>query len=626
MRVLIASAPHADTFGYSMPPPGLLRLGGALEAAGHETHLEDLAFRQAGGSLGEGDQIFTEAAELLAAQGPMDMLGLSVMGATLPAALLIAQHYRTLEPSTPIVLGGPGATGIDAAILERFEAIDVVVRGEAECTLPNMLRRMAEGRDLVGVAGITRRDETGRVIVEADRPQIKDLNELPAPAWHLVAPLSAYKEITGENEGLVPIDSGRGCSYDCSFCTIGRYWSRRSRCLPPGRLVDEILQATSFAGARQAYLCHDLFGANRAGALDFCAQMEQRGGGVPWECRARVDHLDLEILLAMSAAGCYRVLLGIESADSSVRRANNKGTKDDLDPLKVLDACAEANITPILSFILGLPGEDSAALAMSLDMASDAALRAGVNLSFHLVNPQPGCELGESFAGKTQRIDDIPPDMAVGAGESPLERDLIDTHPDLFSTWHQLPHSDQRLRRLAKIAKKLPVLLQRYPRCFALMRKHLEMDSLALFWAWRGTERSFAGFVRSQRDPLLDDVLAWEEAQIRQSQEPEGISPTASTKDRPPVPRGEVLRVNHDLANLGPQCLEPAAVPTHILVQRAPGALTSTRTLKVTSDIARVLETLTGEHTMSQLESEHPGLEKTIQQLAAAGLVTQNSA
>ena len=105
MRVLIASAPHADTFGYSMPPPGLLRLGGALEATGHETHLEDLAFRQAEGSLGEGDQVFAEAADLLAAQGPMDMLGLSVMGATLPAALLIAQHYRTLPPSTIGVLG-----------------------------------------------------------------------------------------------------------------------------------------------------------------------------------------------------------------------------------------------------------------------------------------------------------------------------------------------------------------------------------------------------------------------------------------------------------------------------------------------------------------------------------------
>ena len=624
MRVLIASAPHADTFGYSMPPPGLLRLGGALEAAGHEPLLEDLAFRQAEGSLGSGDHIFQKAAELLDAQGPIDMLGLSVMGATLPAALLIAEQFRALKPTTPIVLGGPGASAIDVALLERFKAIDVVVRGEGERTLPNMLRRMAEGSDLVGVAGITRRDLDGRVIVEADQPLIGDLNELPAPAWHLVEPLRAYKEISGEDEGLVPIDSGRGCSYDCSFCSIGRYWNRRSRCLPSKRLVDEVLQATSQAGARQAYLCHDLFGANRKQALAFCEEMKKRGNGTPWECRARVDHLDLELLQAMAHAGCYRVLLGIESADPLVRRANNKNTPEDLDPLVVLDDCATAKITPILSFILGLPGEDSAALALSLDMASDAALRAGVNLSFHLVNPQPGCELGVEFQGRTRREEGIPPDMALGAGDSPAEQILIEAHPDLFSTWHQLPHPEEHMKELARIARKLPLLLQRHARTFALLRSHIGLDSLALFRAWRAAGRSFSGFVRSQADPLLDDVLAWEEAQIRQAQEPIHSTPGAFHPDSRPIPAGELLTVNHDLSSLGPNCLRPNADPTHMLVQRSPGTLASTRTLKVTDDIARVLETLTGIKTTGELESKHPGLQQTIQQLADVGLVTTN--
>jgi hypothetical protein len=61
-----------------------------------------------------------------------------------------------------------------------------------------------------------------------------------------------------------------------------------------------------------------------------------------------------------------------------------------------------------------------------------------------------------------------------------------------------------------------------------------------------------------------------------------------------------------------------------MLVQRSPGALASTRTLKITEDIARVLEALTGIQTTSELESNHPGLQQTIQQLAEAGLVTTN--
>lgn len=625
MRVLIASAPHADTFGYSMPPPGLLRLGGALEAAGHETLLEDLAFRQADGALGTGDSLFQAAAQLLADKGPLDLLGLSVMGATLPGALLIAQAYSKLCPTTPIAIGGPGAGGISVAILERFSFIQLVVRGEAEETLPEVLQRLSQGRDQRGVLGIDHRLSDGSLISEADRPQIKDLSTLPAPSWHLVEPLLRYKKITGEADGLVPIDSGRGCSYDCSFCSIGRYWSRRSRTLPPSRLVDEILFAASMPGARHAYLCHDLFGANRPQALEFCAEMESRGNRIPWECRARVDHLDLELLQAMHAAGCYRVLLGIESADPQVRQKNNKATRADLDPLAVLDACAEARVTPILSFILGLPGEDEDALALSLDLASDAALRAGVNLSFHLPNPQPGCELGEKFAGQSQQVEGIPPDMAFGAGETPAEQVLINANPDLFSTWHQVPLPSAHLLELAKIAKKLPVLLQRYARCFALLRDHLGLNALEVFRLWRAGKRSFAGFVRTQQDPLLDDVLAWEEAQIRQAQEPAKPLLRAPGQDCCPIPVGEVLRVQHDLASLSPTCLRPNAETSHLLIQPVPGAMAATRTLKVTGDIARVLQALQGKQTLKELMNQNPGLEDTIQQLAAAGLVTSTT-
>jgi len=65
-------------------------------------------------------------------------------------------------------------------------------------------------------------------------------------------------------------------------------------------------------GARSAYLCHDIFGANRGQALAFCSALEARGAPVPFEVRARADHLDLELLTAMRRAGGYRVLIGVE--------------------------------------------------------------------------------------------------------------------------------------------------------------------------------------------------------------------------------------------------------------------------------------------------------------------------
>ena len=192
--------------------------------------------------------------------------------------------------------------------------------------------------------------------------------------------IADYKEVTGEADGLVPIDSGRGCVYDCSFCSIGRTWGRRSRTLPADRLHEEVAALQTMPAARRAYLCHDIFGADRSHAVAFCDAMISSGTDIPWEVRARADHLDPGLLEHMARAGADRVLLGIESASPVVRRRNQKGMRDDVDLEAVIDECLTAGITPILSLILGLPGEDDEALDASLRFCARAALRGGVNL------------------------------------------------------------------------------------------------------------------------------------------------------------------------------------------------------------------------------------------------------
>ncbi|MFT7485092.1 MAG: radical SAM superfamily enzyme YgiQ (UPF0313 family), partial [Candidatus Paceibacteria bacterium] len=356
MRLLLAQAPFRDTFGYSMPPPGLLRLGGELLRQGWEVELEDLALRCAQGQLANGNLMCESAARMLLRRGTFDVIGLSVMGATLPAALAITKRLSELAPNVRLILGGPGLTGAHELVLERFPWLAALVCGEAERTLPELLQRFQQEQSLAGLAGIAWRDQQGTVHVEPARAQIADLGELADYAWDLLPPLLDYKRVSGESEGLTPIDSGRGCVFDCSFCTIGRYWERRSRPLPVARLVSEVMALENIDGALNAYLCHDIFAADRAHALAFCEAMIEAGPR-PWECRARVDHLDHDLLLQMGRAGCYRVLLGIESGAASVRGLANKGQYAELDVLQVVRDCSAAGIRPILSLILGLPGE-----------------------------------------------------------------------------------------------------------------------------------------------------------------------------------------------------------------------------------------------------------------------------
>ena len=95
-RTLLAYAPHFDTFGYSMPPPGLLRLGGTLEAAGFEVALEDLAYRLGAGDVHGDERLAESCADWLLARGDHGVIGFSTMGATLPASVAIAEIIREL--------------------------------------------------------------------------------------------------------------------------------------------------------------------------------------------------------------------------------------------------------------------------------------------------------------------------------------------------------------------------------------------------------------------------------------------------------------------------------------------------------------------------------------------------
>lgn len=521
MKVLIASAPHADTFGYSMPPPGLLRLGGALRDAGIHVELDDLAHRLAAGEIRGDDGLATSAAaHLVRGQVfPPEVAGLSVMGATLPVALLILEELRRAWPRTTLLLGGPGMNGTDLAVLERFPQVDAVVRGEAEITLVELCEALLEGTPMARVEGVTARDG-GRPVRAPDRPQIQDLHALPAPAWDLLPPIARYKEITGETDGLVPIDSGRGCVYDCSFCSIGRTWSRRSRPLPAARLADEVVALREMPAARRAYLCHDIFGARRDHAVEFCETLLEREIDVPWEVRARADHLDADLLELMGRAGCDRVLLGIESASPAIRRAHQKGMADDIDLMRVVDDCVSAGVTPILSMILGLPGESDADLELSLAFCADASLRGGVNLSLHLVNPQPGCALGDEHGANATRVDGVPPDMALGAGDSAGERALIAAHPDLFSTWALLPMEPSRTEELVWLAKEFAEVVMRHPRSMAALRRARPAEGvLGLARALRADGRSFESFAPhhapAEERELVEGLVAWELAQLR---------------------------------------------------------------------------------------------------------------
>jgi len=103
-----------------------------------------------------------------------------------PRSLNIFQRVkREVDQKIITMAGGPHFTFTDKESLEQCQALDIVVRGEAEYTVRDLCQKIAEGDGIEKVRGITYRTNRGEIVTNPDRDPIADLDELPFPAWHL---------------------------------------------------------------------------------------------------------------------------------------------------------------------------------------------------------------------------------------------------------------------------------------------------------------------------------------------------------------------------------------------------------------------------------------------------------
>jgi radical SAM superfamily enzyme YgiQ (UPF0313 family) len=355
-------------------PLGLLYLAGRLERDGHGVAVADLQLSRAPGR---------------ALRGMLDAFHPQVAGAT-SFSINVSEASRLLRatkrrlPQTTTVWGGAHVSFDDEGILASHGWVDAVVRGEGEETLSEIVSRVASGRDLDGVRGVTWRDRAGVVRRNPPRPFGEDLEALPRPAWHLL-PLSKYRAFGG---GASLITS-RGCPHRCLFCVGRRMIGARGRFRSPESVADE-MEALVHLGFDRLRVEDDLFTFRRDRALAICREIHRRRLGVSWRAYARVDTVDPELLGWMKRAGCERILFGAESGDPEVLRRIRKGITP-RQTRAAVDMARAAGIDVLASFVLGLPGETPESLERTLGFADSL----GVRYSLNLLTPYVGTEVRE---------------------------------------------------------------------------------------------------------------------------------------------------------------------------------------------------------------------------------------
>src|SRR5262249_52775477 len=153
-----------------------------------------------------------------------DFVGFSSVCSSYPVTLRTACEVKRQQPDSIVAFGGPQASAVDVATLEAYSLIDLVVRGEAEQTLPQLLEALIQGNRLDDIPGVTfRRD--GKIVRTPDGGGIADLDTLPFPAFHLLPDMETCR--------FMPLELGRGCPFSCTFCSTNDFFRRRFRLKSP---------------------------------------------------------------------------------------------------------------------------------------------------------------------------------------------------------------------------------------------------------------------------------------------------------------------------------------------------------------------------------------------------------
>ncbi len=351
------SGPDITTIFNVMPPLGIMSIAAYLEQRGVTAGIIDCyATPMAQNEL---------VAEIIR-RGPA-IVGFSCTTSSFLEGYAIAVQLKEQAPQITIIFGGAHACSAGASLLDAFPAIDYLVIGEGEQTCFELAT--AGDREISTIPGVAARIN-GKGLLTAERELIPDLDSLPFPAYHLLPdfpqryflPLFSYPK--APNTSII---SSRGCPYQCSYCDRSVF-NRGFRFNSPEYIVEHIALLNRDFGIRHVFFYDDLFTTDRKRVAEFCALKEKWGLKVGYNCIARLEHVDAELLQLLKRSGCWQVNFGIESGDPDVIKKHRKFYGLDEVQTK-LQWVKDTGMRVKGLFMVGLPGETPESIRRTIDYA-----------------------------------------------------------------------------------------------------------------------------------------------------------------------------------------------------------------------------------------------------------------
>ena len=346
-RKLTRQVPHAYPFWFA-------QCGALLKAKGYEVSYVDAIAENLG---------IDGTAQRFAEDRP-DMVVIASSTPTIHTDLLMARLAKEQAGAFTLLVDTHVTVFHKELVAEPF--VDAAVRGEFETAVPEIADTLNRGSELDRIPGVTWSRGT-EVVVNPDRPLLKDLDDLPWPDRDLV-PAEQYIVGLRTQDPCFMVMASRGCPFRCTFCLwVPVMFNNKVRFRDVEKVVDEIAYLQNRYNAREVFFHDDTVNITVRRVEEICHAILRRRLKIGWIANFRADQTTPELFRLMKRAGCTKILLGVESGS---QRLLDETIDKEITLKEVEDTirwAKEAGIRVHCTYSLGAPGETRETMRETLE-------------------------------------------------------------------------------------------------------------------------------------------------------------------------------------------------------------------------------------------------------------------
>ena len=349
MRVLMIQTPSVEKISQErIYPIGIVLLASCLQGHGHVVSVLDMNLElDPFGALREKLLAFQPEAIGLSLRN-IDPLGNRPNSFITP--FLVAVHLiATVLPKAWLIVGGTGFSLFPERLMQGIPDLDYGIIGEAEVTLPALLRSIDNPPPLPGLCW--RKGTRIRVLPPTTD---FDMANYVTPNRRLLDP-EFYKGINNYAP-MIGIEAKRGCELCCAYCVYPQLQGKRLRCRPAAAVVDEMEILHKDYGIESFHFTDPVLNVPRGHLEGICEEILRRKLKVRWDGFMREDHLNEKNVALFERAGCECFSFSPDGLGQEALDVLCKNLMEE-EILKAASLVAQTDVVCVYHFMVNVPGE-----------------------------------------------------------------------------------------------------------------------------------------------------------------------------------------------------------------------------------------------------------------------------